>query len=75
MASRDKAEAFRRLAENRTNEALEAIRKIGNLSNRANYSFEAAQVEKVFDALRRALEAAEAKFGEAPESDEQRFTL
>ena len=73
--ARDKSEAFRRLAENRTNEALDAIRKIGNLSNRGNYSFAPAQVEKIFTALRAALDSAEKRFGESEEDGESRFTL
>ncbi|MCF3946221.1 hypothetical protein AiwAL_01580 [Acidiphilium sp. AL] len=73
--ARDKSEAFRRLAENRTNEALDAIRKIGNLSNRGNYSFAPAQVGKIFAALRAALDSAEKRFDESEEDNDPRFTL
>ena len=73
--ARDKSEAFRRLAENRTNEALEAIRKLGNLSNRGNYSFTQEQIEKIFTVLRAGLASAEKRFGETEEDGETRFTL
>lgn len=73
--ARDKTEAFKRLAENRTNEALDAIRKIGNLSNRNNYSFSSEQIEKIFKALRNAIDAAEQKFGETDEASDDRFSL
>jgi len=74
MPSRDKREAFRRLAESRTNECLETIRKIKNLSNRGNYEYTAEQVEKVFSTIREALEDAENKFSKLEET-KGRFRL
>lgn len=59
---RDKHAAFRRLAVSRTNQALDAIRKIENLSNRGNYEFNDEEVEKIFAAIREALEGARARF-------------
>jgi hypothetical protein len=38
------------------------IRKLENLSNRTNYNYDDAQVEKIFDALEEALRVAKAKF-------------
>ncbi|MCW8305716.1 hypothetical protein AruPA_01590 [Acidiphilium sp. PA] len=73
--ARDKSDAFKRLAENRTNEALDAIRKIGNLSNRNNYSFSPEQITRIFTAIRAALDAAERRFGESEDIAEDRFTL
>ncbi|SIR13729.1 MULTISPECIES: hypothetical protein [Acidiphilium] len=73
--ARDKSDAFKRLAENRTNEALDAIRKIGNLSNRNNYSFSPEQITRIFTAIRAALDTAERRFGESEEAAEDRFTL
>lgn len=75
MAARDKSEAFRRLGENRTNAALDAIRKLGNLSNRANYSYTPEQIDKIFSALRHAIDEAEKRFGETEEDQKPRFTL
>ena len=53
---------FRELAEKRTNKALEAVRLIGNLSNRQTYIYEEAEVRKIVKALRDALSEVEARF-------------
>jgi hypothetical protein len=42
---------FVRLAETRTEKALDALRLIGNLSNRSNYDYTTADVAAIFDAL------------------------
>lgn len=57
-----KREKFRALAEARTNKAIEAILRIGNLSNRQIYEFEDAEVRKVTRALKEAVAAVEARF-------------
>lgn len=56
---------FRELAEKRTNKALEAVRLIGNLSNRQTYVYEDAEVRKIIKALRDAVSEVEARFGKA----------
>jgi membrane-anchored protein YejM (alkaline phosphatase superfamily) len=56
---------FRELAEKRTNKALEAVRLIGNLSNRQVYVFEDAEVRKVVRALRDAVADVEGRFGKS----------
>ncbi len=61
--SDDKRQRFRNLAESRTNKAIEAISRIGNLSNRQIYEYEEAEVRKVVRALRDAVSAVEARFG------------
>jgi hypothetical protein len=53
---------FRDLAEARTNKAIEAILRIGNLSNRQIYDFEDAEVRKVIRALKDAVASVEARF-------------
>lgn len=65
MAPRDKRADFRRLAEARTRALLEAIRKLENLSNRGNYEYDEAQVDKIFDTLEEALRVARARFQKA----------
>jgi hypothetical protein len=57
-----KREKFRGLAEARTNKAIEAILRIGNLSNRQIYDFEDAEVRKVVRALKDAIASVEARF-------------
>jgi hypothetical protein len=59
---RDKHERFRELAESRTNKAIEAIYRIGNLSNRQIYEFEEAEVRKIIRALKDAIAAVEGRF-------------
>lgn len=64
MGAEDRKHAkFRELAEKRTNKALEAVRLIGNLSNRQTYVYEDAEVRKILRALREAVADVEARFG------------
>lgn len=56
---------FRELAEKRTNKALEAVRLIGNLSNRQTYMYQEAEVRKIVRALRDAVADVEARFGKS----------
>jgi hypothetical protein len=58
----EKHRRFRGLAESRTNKAIEAISRIGNLSNRQIYEFEEAEVRKIMRALRDAISAVEGRF-------------
>lgn len=58
---------FRELAERRTNKALEAIRLIGNLSNRQTYAYDESEVKKVIRALRTAVTDIEARFDRTTE--------
>lgn len=53
---------FRELAESRTNKALDAIKRIGNLSNKQVYEFEEAEVKKIIKALRDSVQAVESRF-------------
>ena len=53
---------FRELAENRTNRALDAIRRIGNLSNTQLYEWEDAELKKILKALKDAVGEAEERF-------------
>ena len=43
-----KEEKFKRLATRRTNDVLEKLRILGNLSNRANYNYADDQGPKIF---------------------------
>jgi hypothetical protein len=56
---------FRELAEKRTNKALEAVRLIGNLSNRQTYVYNDVEVRKIVKALRDAVSEVEARFGKS----------
>jgi ABC-type Fe3+-hydroxamate transport system substrate-binding protein len=69
----EKHAKFLTLAENRTNVALEAIRRIGNLSNRQLYDFEDAEVKKIIRALRDAIADIEARFASPKGSPAGKF--
>lgn len=71
----EKREKFVRLAEGRTQSALDAIRKLGNLSNRRAYEYNDADVKKVIKALRDATGEVERKFGSISGDGADKFKL
>ena len=71
----DKRDKFVRLAEGRTQGALDAIRKLGNLSNRGIYEYSDADVKKIVKALRDATGEVERKFGTTLGDGADRFRL
>lgn len=71
----EKRSKFRSLAESRTNRAIEAISRIGNLSNRQVYSFEEAEIRKIARALRDAIASVEARFASPRGKSENAFKL
>jgi hypothetical protein len=50
-----KAEKSRRLADYRSNIVLDALRKLGSLSNRDHYGYSEEEIKTIFDTLERAL--------------------
>lgn len=66
---------FVRLAEIRTQKALDAIRLIGNLSNRGTYEFSDAEIRKIFKALEEEMKVARERFSQASGSRTSGFTL
>jgi hypothetical protein len=70
-----KREKFRHLAENRTNNALIAIGRIGNLSNRQLYEFEDPEVRKIIKALKDAVSEVENRFASPKGKVDARFKL
>ncbi len=71
----EKREKFVRLAEGRTQSALEAIRKIGNLSNRRAYDYDDADIKKIIKTLREATNEVERKFGSSSGDGINKFKL
>jgi len=67
VADSEKRTNFVRLAEGRTQIALDAIRKLGNLSNRRAYEFSDADIRKISKALKEALSDLEKRFGSSTE--------
>lgn len=73
--NRAKREKFRSLAEKRTNNALVAIGRIGNLSNRQLYEFEESEVRKIMKALKDALSDIEDRFSSPRGKADAQFKL
>ena len=71
----DKREKFVRLAEGRTQSALDAIRKLGNLSNRRAYTYDDADIRKIIKALKEATSEVERKFSSTSGDGANKFTL
>ena len=71
----EKREKFVKLAEGRTRTALDAIRKIGNLSNKRAYEFDDQDVKKIIKALRDATSELERKFNSSSPGDAEAFKL
>ena len=71
----DRHDRFVRLAETRTQKALDAIRLIGNLSNRSTYEFSDSEVRQVFKALDEELKVARERFNQAAGSRGSGFTF
>ena len=59
---RDREKKFLELAETRVNKVLEAMRLIGNLSNKRNYDYTDDQIKKIFLALEDQLKDLKNKF-------------
>jgi hypothetical protein len=70
-----KREKFRELAENRTNNALIAIGRIGNLSNRQLYDYEESEVRKIVKAMKDAVGEVENRFASPKGRTDGRFKL
>ena len=55
-------ERFQRLAEQRVNSILDKLRLLGQLSNKSNYDYTDAQIDMIFKAVQKELNATKAKF-------------
>lgn len=72
---KDKHVKFRELAEGRTTRALDAIRRIGNLSNRSLYEWEEAEVKKIIKALKDSVTEVERSFSTPASKRDTGFKL
>ncbi|TPG42801.1 hypothetical protein EAH79_02795 [Sphingomonas koreensis] len=72
---RDKRSKFVQLANQRVTKALDQIRLVGNLSNRAAYEFTDEDTKKIVKALQRAVDTAKARFSESDTGSDQIFSL
>jgi len=71
----EKREKFIKLAEGRTQLALDGIRKIGNLSNKRAYEYGKDDIKKIIKALREATADLERKFGASDADGSDKFKL
>jgi hypothetical protein len=71
----EKHKKFRALAERRTNAAIDAVLRIGKLSNRNAYEYDDAEVKKILKALRETVAEVEARFAAPRTKPQGRFTL
>lgn len=75
VSMRDRRERFVALAEARTDKALNAIRLLGNLSNRSNYEYTDADVKQIVGALETEVKTVKARFADASTGREWSFRL
>lgn len=57
-----RTEKFKRLATYRTNEVLNKLRLLGNLSNKGNYDYSDEEINKIFSAIDSQLKLVKSKF-------------
>lgn len=75
MILTEKREKFRTLAERRTSAAIEAILRVGKLSNRNAYEFDDQDVKKIVRALRSTVTEVEERFTAPRRRPVSKFTL
>lgn len=71
----DKRKKFVNLAENRTRNAIKAIRVIGKLGNKNAYQFDDTDVQKIARALNKEIEALKARMTHSGSKDTVDFSL
>lgn len=72
---RDKRAKFVQLANQRVARAIDQIRLVGNLSNRAAYDFTDDDIKKIGKALQKAVDGMKSRFTDTGYSSDQPFTL
>ncbi len=74
MSTSSKEDKFKCLATCRTNEILKKIKTLSNCANRSAYTYNRAQVDKMFSSIENALINAKAQFY-FPNEKEEKFEL
>lgn len=72
---RDKRAKFVELANQRVSKAIDQIRLVGNLANRASYDFTDEDAKKIVKALQRAVEATRLRYTNSDGGTDQSFRL
>ena len=69
-----KRQRFEKVAGNRVQVIIDKLELLGNCSNRNNYEYEAADVRKMFSAIKESLNRTEQKFeGEVKKEKKKQF--
>lgn len=63
-----KNEKFKRLATKRTNDVLEKLRVLGNLSVRNNYDYSQEEINKIFKSIDEQLKETKSRFSSGSKS-------
>ena len=71
----EKREKFVKLAENRTRNAMKAIRVIGKLGNKNAYQFDDSDVQKIIKALGKEIDALKARMSSTSGKESVDFKL
>jgi ribosomal protein L7/L12 len=74
-AKAEKRDKFVKLAENRTRNAIKAIRVIGKLGNKNAYQFDDSDVQKIVRALTKEIESLKARMTHTAGKDTVDFNL
>ncbi len=74
MAKNNKSEKFKELARSRVNRAINMIRLIANLGNKAHYDYTPEQVRKIVNALQSEVSNVKIKFNSKKRGTEE-FSL
>ncbi len=75
MPARDRNAKFVELANKRVNKTIKDIQLVGNLSNKAIYSYDEAQAKKIIRALQKELDIMKARFTGSDNNNEDVFRL
>ncbi len=75
MAREVDRKKFVELAEKRVTRALKDIKLIGNLSNKSNYSYMKSDTEKIYKALKKAIDEMKTRFDSKGAGAEESFKL
>ena len=68
-------EKFVKLAEKRVTSTLKDIKLIGNLTNRSNYSYTSSDADKIYKALKKAIDEMKIRFESSGANAEDVFKL
>lgn len=75
MTREEDRNKFVELAEKRVTKTLKDIKLIGNLSNKSNYSYTKADSEKIYKALKKAIDEMKSRFDSNGASEDESFKL